>query len=1838
MAQGPDGNGFSSVEGDGENKHGTDKILTVGLSTWQSAQTNLVHELRCLVRARDMALAEQRARNVKESILVREQQRTLATNDPVLIGKTAKLLRAADDVAGEPAINSPRSVSPVTSRPASPILTAANENTVNHSLEDSTCCAQRSDELLSERDTMAGTCKPPDTDNLTGSNNGNGTTLAFTGCGDGTGNDNNWASRKGSPPSPSTIAAKSNEESTVRTCSRCIKLQHDLDMALTDRTLVEAELVSLRRASSRVDTGWDGDSAGCAVDRKELGDLLKGGPGVTVRVVNEAEDNAPSPCEELGNDGRGLDIHVEIERLESLMSLADQGAPLSDLDAIAVDSEGLQMQVWRVLKLRSNMLLSAAPPKTLVLARQEFVLHSDEDEDSRSKPPGLAASLSATIARRARQFEELSRRRLLRLGAEADLRAARVKLDMLLPTATMPSPTPDMANGDIKGGLDSGTERQGAGVTPLQQDGSIHGDVIQEETGSGAGQDGDTKQTSIKVGEFSPTNAVPPKGGQGSSAIGRGRRGRGQSSGGQQSGRGAVTDREKLSDRAHGASGSSKQALGSRTAYEGTTTTRKATPRTHVEDGRHPSPKDAGPKARLTKGSGRKTGGPTNDRQKTVVIEKESQEKLRNSPPQPDTNRPHERDDASNVNATDNAKPSSASLVEGQLLEEGETSKSSLTKDGNQAPGGDETTIREAESSLTGGKGCAKADPTVKIVANASEPPPLTVVAEAKSDIGDGKSGAIMPMKHGRAKGTTKQERGKAARSSPSKLTKGTIVRKPPNRLTGERAKTKYASTAESATPTRSLTATEGQQLSTKTATEDATGSPLPTSDPVDPSIAVEEMEDLQKQAGGTEKHGDSLCGTQEESNYLDTTHKAAGDEGVEQAPRARGPIVNEDGVGMPATAASSRRESISQEQRKLAGSADEGEAGDNLVTEDGDGTIEGNCGGAAVVVSEEADPGRTVGGADLHFRSVADLAEVLRIEVDKLRLEKAELEDTIAQLNVAAAQLYLVEYEQMKAKCRQLKRVIFGPASRPANAESAYGHSCQEVVHRLKVIGVKFFRRRIGGVMGEKFFPDGLARALTLIGRPRMTQGSQTAPVDRLGPLSRKGDSPDLPRSRDVHVQVAGGIDVEDEPLMEQQRKEPERPEPSLLQLQLSTTQAKLGECLARRMSDNLSVDGRAINPTDLLFTAAVVLDSVTAGASGPTPEPTVASAPTPEKNPSANGGSESRRQRYSPAEKALLKLADEVVAALDVEQRRSDASAERRRFVADRHNNFGDSRTQALGRPPLGVPPLIWAMEIHLVGKLARAFRTAVEARGFEREVEDANLVAAVTLGRSSPPSSKGGKNDSGPPWHLEHRMLSVLRGDEDEEKERRQRAQREFENDESCTMVNNQREQQRFGWGADTYSPRRNHRPNTGNGGMDEGQPNYGSSPTTSPRRKEGLARGEQSRPDSTKGRNGVRDGRHASTFNRPGTMARGSTFESRARQQYSSSRTVDGNARCLQNQEQREQQRQDSAAVARVEAAVFDTVRPSRLHPRPGSASFEGRSGRVGFYEGCSALAATERLRPQSARLPEAHDKFLGERGRTTVGGHTGASHATPSDAHCSARRAFEGNSTSGPNGEERPVRTTMTTVALTANTTARRPCSAGGRVVDTRTWSSNSNVVEAGTGVFRCRPNKTTRAAVRFGASATEGGVPSSQLVPTHPGAVPRFLLRKERELLESHRQKQAAVNGRFEVVPDQADDIGGCGDEGVSGHAVRGWGGDIESDRRDMSASEISDRWGREVGDTLEQGGDGGSGAYGGRVLLSSVRLDDSMDGEGLLPDAGEQAFFDAWKPTGYDIDLSRYD
>lgn len=70
---------------------------------------------------------------------------------------------------------------------------------------------------------------------------------------------------------------------------------------------------------------------------------------------------------------------------------------------------------------------------------------------------------------------------------------------------------------------------------------------------------------------------------------------------------------------------------------------------------------------------------------------------------------------------------------------------------------------------------------------------------------------------------------------------------------------------------------------------------------------------------------------------------------------------------------------------------------------------------------------------------------------------------------------------------------------------------------------------------MGNSFFPGGLSRVLALIGRKQVSQGCQAGPVD-LNLLRQEADASSRPETKDVHVQVAGGVDADDEPLMEQQ------------------------------------------------------------------------------------------------------------------------------------------------------------------------------------------------------------------------------------------------------------------------------------------------------------------------------------------------------------------------------------------------------------------------------------------------------------------------------------------------------------------------------------------------------------------------------------------------------------------------------------------------------------------------------------------------------------------------------
>lgn len=161
--------------------------------------------------------------------------------------------------------------------------------------------------------------------------------------------------------------------------------------------------------------------------------------------------------------------------------------------------------------------------------------------------------------------------------------------------------------------------------------------------------------------------------------------------------------------------------------------------------------------------------------------------------------------------------------------------------------------------------------------------------------------------------------------------------------------------------------------------------------------------------------------------------------------------------------------------------------------------------------------------------------------------------------------------------------------------------------------------------------------------------------------------------------------------------------------------------------------------------------------------------------------------------------------------------------------------------------------------------------------------------------------------------------------------------------------------------------------------------------------------------------------------------------------------------------------------------------------------------------------------------------------------------------------------------------------------SKRPASAGTRVVDTRTWSST--VVRPN--MFRSRPQRP-RDPARSGHNAR-----SSPL--THVGQVAKFLSRKERERREhAERERAAAIKGRFEVIP-----VNAYSDEGGTPSRAN-----VANLRKDKNVVVVGT----------------------GENLLSSVELERLVTVGGLMPDTGQQAFMDAWKPTGYGLDLSRYD
>lgn len=264
----------------------------------------------------------------------------------------------------------------------------------------------------------------------------------------------------------------------------------------------------------------------------------------------------------------------------------------------------------------------------------------------------------------------------------------------------------------------------------------------------------------------------------------------------------------------------------------------------------------------------------------------------------------------------------------------------------------------------------------------------------------------IIPKKDALPKAPPKQNRARAAQGAfHGKGGKGNLAK---TRLAGKTAKIKTVPRAVGGAPTRL-----GSTMKARRLTQDGS---LAARASVDPDFAAREAE----KAEGTkadEENGLLLAGDVAESaSCVQVTGEVAGEGDLGE--EGRGRSTTNDGEGeVKAPAGPTQTECPSVAHHMLeAGSEEEPVVVERPtgIGEVGEGT--GGHRDGLIVAPEEQIPGHTDGSDKLPFPTgLADLAEALRIEVDTLRLEKAELEDTVAQLNVAAAQLYIVEYQQMK-------------------------------------------------------------------------------------------------------------------------------------------------------------------------------------------------------------------------------------------------------------------------------------------------------------------------------------------------------------------------------------------------------------------------------------------------------------------------------------------------------------------------------------------------------------------------------------------------------------------------------------------------------------------------------------------------------------------------------------------------------------------------------------------------------------------------------------------------------
>lgn len=249
---------------------------------------------------------------------------------------------------------------------------------------------------------------------------------------------------------------------------------------------------------------------------------------------------------------------------------------------------------------------------------------------------------------------------------------------------------------------------------------------------------------------------------------------------------------------------------------------------------------------------------------------------------------------------------------------------------------------------------------------------------------------------------TTKPTSGqKTEGSSPGKVARAVTAQRPTSRSLAKAAKAKPALGGG---PTRLGLTTKAKRASAGSCTDDATGAIAETLPP-NPDIAAGRTGDALKpeKTEVDDSPGEELGG---ESTFINTTDKAIG-EGIQEAGRTTAGRIRQDSsleVDHELTAAFGQGAKAARNDGSGKGDAEEAGGG---PTED--------CGGGFIDALEQSANGHSAGDGHLLPSGVVHLAEALGVEVDRLRLEKAELEDTVAQLNVAAAQLYFVEYEQMK-------------------------------------------------------------------------------------------------------------------------------------------------------------------------------------------------------------------------------------------------------------------------------------------------------------------------------------------------------------------------------------------------------------------------------------------------------------------------------------------------------------------------------------------------------------------------------------------------------------------------------------------------------------------------------------------------------------------------------------------------------------------------------------------------------------------------------------------------------